>query len=276
MQKFNVKITSAIFFFGACLHLFGLENWERNPILDPEKLCNLYSGYQDIIIKNQVFREGYQRCDERYELIRPILDRYKRKFSVLDIGAMEGYFSFRIAEDYDAICTMIEGGNDPTKTKLYWYAQEKLFSLCLLNSHLNNIYYLAHKLTLSSFKKLNTLEHFDVVIAFLVLHMMAVDPSGMTTIEKLNKYLNVLLSLGNDIIIEMSVDVLPELDEHIHRVCLKHRGEYLGALPRAKIDGHPSMGKFYWFKSRANLKGKDAEGLCSETFRVFNGKYPIN
>lgn len=274
MKHLIFKLGIAVFFLNYSSSIFGSQNFIDDPILDPKKLCDTYSGYQDVIIHNQIFRKGPQNCMDRYELIRPILDRYERKFSVLDIGAMEGYFSFRIAEDYDAICTMIEGGNDPSKKTLYWFAQEKLFSLCMLNNHLENVSLLAHKLTLPSLRKLNDLEHFDVIISFLVLHYLAKVESGHISVEKLEKCIDVLLSLGSDVIIEMSVDSYAILDRAVHQICIEKGGEYLGELPRAKAEGHKSKGRFYWFSNQQNYNGKDAQRISDETFQEFNGIYP--
>ena len=60
--------------------------------------------YQDIFINGETVATGYRMCAERYEAIKKVLDKYKRPITVLDIGASQGYFSFRIASDYPSVC----------------------------------------------------------------------------------------------------------------------------------------------------------------------------
>ena len=43
---------------------------------------------------------GTDDCGPRYGMIKPVLDRLDGPFSVLDVGAAQGYFSFRIAQEY--------------------------------------------------------------------------------------------------------------------------------------------------------------------------------
>lgn len=229
-------------------------------------------GYQDTIVKNEVVQEGNQICQERYDLIRPILDRYHRRFSVLDIGANLGYFSLRIAEDYDAICTMIEG-SDSSK-RVYSDAQHRLLSICNLNSHLDNIYFLNHQLNLNSTRRLNDLEHFDVVLAFLVVHMLAADNKGIIKMDHIHAYIDLLLSLGDNVIFEMSVDVYPRLDELMQQVCKQRGGIFLGEMPRAKNLNHKKLGRFYWFQNKKKLSDKAAEPISPKTFVEFNGVFP--
>ena len=54
-------------------------------------------------------------CELRYSALKFILDQYKRPFTVLDIGASEGFFSFKIAKDYPATVVMIEGEDSKQK-----------------------------------------------------------------------------------------------------------------------------------------------------------------
>lgn len=58
------------------------------------------ASYQDIWVKGRVVKPGARSCDERYQVIKAILSRYERPFTVLDMGSSEGYFAFRICEDF--------------------------------------------------------------------------------------------------------------------------------------------------------------------------------
>jgi len=77
-----------------------------------------YEQYQDIIINNKIVKKasGKHNCPFRYELIkRELLDDYERPFTMLDLGASQGYYSLRAAYDYDSVCVMIEGNNGAYK-----------------------------------------------------------------------------------------------------------------------------------------------------------------
>lgn len=56
--------------------------------------------YQPVWINGQTLRDGKRESEQRYAAIRPILDKFTRPFTVLDIGCNMGYFCNRIAADY--------------------------------------------------------------------------------------------------------------------------------------------------------------------------------
>ncbi len=67
--------------------------------------------YQDEIVDGQIVQKGGRDCASRYEMIRPILARFKRRFTLLDFGANVGYFAFRAAHEFpNAVCILVEGG----------------------------------------------------------------------------------------------------------------------------------------------------------------------
>jgi hypothetical protein len=70
-----------------------------------------YEQYQDIVINNVVVKKasGNHETEIRYKIIQEVLNKYRRRFEMLDIGASQGYYSFRAAHDYDCVCVMIEG-----------------------------------------------------------------------------------------------------------------------------------------------------------------------
>jgi len=232
-----------------------------------------HTFYQDILYKNKIIFPGTQFCENRFELIRPILNLYDRKFSLLDIGAAYGFFSFRTAEEFNAECTMIQGTRDDCSGKMYGYIEKELLTLCKMNSHLTNVKFLNHGLTLNSLKKLERLERFDIVYAFLVLQFLGASNKGLVSFESVKKHLDLLLKLGNDVIIETSTDVYQELDKYIHKICLDRGGRYLGTLPRKK-NKTKTHGKFYWFTKTNDRDGPDAKPINKSTFVKFNGVHP--
>lgn len=140
--------------------------------------------YQDTYIKGQITSHGERECQSRYDLIKPELSRFNRRFSVLDIGASEGYFSFRAANDFDCVSVMLERSTEP------------LMSLCKANDN-QNVVFLNHDMSIDNIRSLSTCEHFDVVLAMNVLHHFD------NAVEALNS----ILLLGDLIIIEIP---LPE------------------------------------------------------------------
>lgn len=150
--------------------------------------------YQDILVRNKVIGIGTNVCAARYDMIKPIFDLYQRPFKVLEIGAAQGYFSFRIANDFPlAHCIMIEEDNN-----YYSYHGSMLLELCRLNSHLDNVSLLRKRVSIEDLEYLNEAEHFDVVMAFLVIHQLDDD------LHNQMKILETLLKMGDHVIIELA------------------------------------------------------------------------
>ena len=91
--------------------------------------------YQDILIDEKVVRKGPLECEKRYKAIQPILNLFKRPITVLDLGAAEGYFSFKIAKDYESICVMVEDGY----VEMLGNTGTALQKLCEINDYSNVI-----------------------------------------------------------------------------------------------------------------------------------------
>lgn len=222
--------------------------------------------YQDIVIGQDIHPIGTDLCAPRYELIRPVLDLYKRPFSLMDLGAAQGYFSFRIARDYPhSTCTMVEA-ND---TSYYSRHGDMLYDLCLKNHDLNNVFYLNRKMDLSDLTFLNSREHFDVVIAFLVVHLMH---------EKLQEQIKIiesLLALGDNLILEVANDVGVIHTSYVEFLSQSLDCQYLGEVKRHKDPASRSTGKLFWFKNHSPLKKQGEVAIQQETFTQLNGVYPL-
>lgn len=127
-----------------------------------------YEQYQDIVINNVVVKpaSGDRRdCSLRYEIIKKVLDKYERSLTMLDIGASQGYYSFKTAYDYDSVCVMIEGNNPH-----YPLIGSQLLDLCKANRKLDNVILLNKMIVPEDLTKLSQCEHFDVVLAMNVIH----------------------------------------------------------------------------------------------------------
>jgi hypothetical protein len=64
--------------------------------------------YQDRWADGTVVRSGYRECGGRYELIRRAVAALPAGFRVLDVGAAEGYFALRLADEYLADVVAVE------------------------------------------------------------------------------------------------------------------------------------------------------------------------
>ena len=74
-----------------------------------------YEQYQDILVKGEIVEKasfGKRYAEERFKIVNSILEKYQRPFTMLDIGAAQGYFSLRAAELYpDSTFVLLEGSN---------------------------------------------------------------------------------------------------------------------------------------------------------------------
>ena len=96
------------------LHLLSLlycPKYLKAPTFNNE-LAQPFSSkhYQDIIINNKIVSKGIRSCLPTWKLIEPIVAKYSRAITTLDLGAAHGYFSIQIASKYNSTCVMIEDG----------------------------------------------------------------------------------------------------------------------------------------------------------------------
>lgn len=65
-------------------------------------------SYQDMLPGSTSPGQGYRECAGRYRVIANALQEVPRPFTVLDLGAAEGYFSSRLAVEFGAFVTAVE------------------------------------------------------------------------------------------------------------------------------------------------------------------------
>lgn len=213
-------------------------------------------SYQDLIINNKVKQSGIRLCPQRYEAIKKALDTYNGPFSVLDIGAAEGYFSFRIAHDYNAPCTMLE-----------YDAYRSLTNLCNQNSSINNkLTLLEKRFSVADFRTLGYQEHFDVVLCLNVIHWFT---------SQWKEAIDSVVQLGNFVIIET-----PPAGEKKTHGTRYHRqiNDYLKNHYKGQLIGHfqrhtsPHLYSNMYLIQSPNKKS--AGGISLTTFNKFNGTFP--
>ena len=150
-----------------------------------------HEQYQDIIINNKVVKrasDSHPESELRYKIIQKVLNRYQRPFTMLDIGASQGYYSFRTAHDYNCVCVMIEGDNPE-----YPKVGRQLLDLCRANTSLENVILLNKKIVPEDLKRLAECESFDVVLAFNIIHWFG---------DCWKEVADAILAMGDNIIIE--------------------------------------------------------------------------
>jgi len=114
--------------------------------------------YNGMWVKGKLVQEGERITESRYELIRSFCRHFGRPFSVLDIGAAEGYFTFRLAEDFPGVFTAIECDK-----------QRHLLDLCKENDN-DKVILMEALLDYESLQRLAAVNHFDVVLALNIVH----------------------------------------------------------------------------------------------------------
>lgn len=214
-----------------------------------------YFPYQDILVNNEVIFKGVgPDCHSRYVAISEIISKYKRPIKVLDLGASNGYFSLKIAHDYDALCVMVD-------------LSDRLCDICKLNDQVHNIIYLKKELSLSDLKILCQNEHFDVVLALNVVHHM----------EPWKEILDVIFQLGDTVIVETPpanddrVKDLPSIPFIEDYLLNKSGGEVIAETPRAAANNFDKIavldGKTDLLNQKEYTPNAYAKMFCFENLR---------
>lgn len=139
-------------------------------------------AYQDRWIAGDTTEHGDRACADRYALIRPVLQTYRRAFTVWDLGANLGYFGCRIASEFGAVSVMVD-------------QRPALAEACRANAIPTTIA-MTHRLTADDLIELAQSEHADVVLALNVLHHM---PDWREALPS-------VMALGETVIIETPGD----------------------------------------------------------------------
>lgn len=133
--------------------------------------------YQPTWVKGCETVDRFQReCASRYDVIRKVMAKYKRPFSVFDFGANMGYFTFRIAEDF------------PHATVFAVDKHKELGILAEANG-LPNVVTVSAKWTAKELQAFAECEAVDVVLALNVLHHMGDWPQAFKACRELGQIL---------------------------------------------------------------------------------------
>ena len=159
----------------------------------------------------------------RYNAIKPLLNKYKRPITILEIGANKHYLTFNIAKEYDTKCIIAEL-NYPK------------FTLNLCDSYnYDNVILLSKKLSLQSLERLGECEHFDVVLVFNIPDYLE---------GQWKKVINALLKLGDHIIIESPPNNCSYKQKIIEQYLVRNNGTLIA---RAKKNNVDQVGNIFLF-----------------------------
>jgi len=135
---------------------------EFKKLLKHQKIYELdmpsIDTYNDIRIKGKTISSGYRNSEKRYNEIFKFCKKFNRPISVLDLGAAEGYFTFRLSEDFSGVFIAVE--NNP---------ERKLLELCIKNND-HKVLLLDKQMNLKNLKSLKEVQHFDIVLALNIIH----------------------------------------------------------------------------------------------------------
>ena len=198
-----------------------------------------YEQYQDIYVNGKVqkkasYHERYK--EKRFQIVDSVLSKYKRPFTMLDVGAAQGYFTFRAAEKYpQSVFVMLEGSNS-----VYPKISRQVQSICKANNTVDNVIWLDKPIVLQDFQRLAKCEHFDVVLAQNILHWF---PSNWKLL------LDSFLKMSHVTIIELppvesSLDAANARSRTaIHAYLQEHATEVIEGVPRHT---NPSLKTIYY------------------------------
>lgn len=161
--------------------------------------------YQDVLIQGKVVEKGQRSCQDRYDAIKPMLRTLPLNAKIVDIGASQGFFSFKMAEEFGFRCTMIEGGYSISNA--VWSTGQFLQYLCEQNNQLKGITLLQRLCTIDDLQYLHQHEPFDAVLAFSVIHHMR--SSVDQPFEHFNHVIDAILALAEVALIENPVNTGP-------------------------------------------------------------------
>jgi len=145
-----------------------------------------------------------------------------------------------------------------------------LKDLCQLNTAYNSRLFLLKKtVQLADFEYLNQHKHFDLALAFLVIHQIT------NNFKEQLQILKSLLSLCDNLIIEVSDDSSFRLTRHCKELVKQSGAAYLGQVKRYKDPIRQETGYLFWFKNETSPKSYTQKGILQhDTFDYLHGVYP--
>lgn len=198
---------------------WGLTSKEADSILKDLSQDN-YFPYQDIVINGETIWKGTgPDCSSRYTAIAASLStKYSRPFSVLDIGANNGYFSLNLVREFNSSAVMVD-------------TTDRLTKICKYNTDINDRLLYGKKL-ITTQELENSSAQFDVILLLNVLHHMA----------DWKSFLDKALSISGTVIVENPPSndprcsyktTIPAIEKYVKQL----KGRIIARTPRT-MPGH--------------------------------------
>jgi SAM-dependent methyltransferase len=225
--------------------------------------------YQDTWVKGEVVARGERNCEPRYQVIKKVAKKFRRPFTVLDIGANLGYYSLRLAEDFDCTVLAVEG-------------QVGAWLSTVLNKNQNPRVLAVNKnLSLDDLRTLADVEHFDLVLGLSVTHHF--DAAYVDVLEQIRR-------LGFVTILELPTEDNACGQQLVKNTFIPDDGEVL-AWHKSHLNGperpmvllkdeNRTLSRSYWgspidkcavtIDANYSSKNKTMRGETSEWFRGVN------
>jgi hypothetical protein len=213
------------------------------PLFDLEK--EGVEQYQDLYIQGAIVKKasfGERFMQKRFDIINSVLARYKRPFTMLDVGAAQGYFCFKAADMYPkSVFVMLEGSNE-----FYPKISEQLSSIFVANQNYNNVIWLNTPIVVEDIERLSQSEHFDVILALNIFHWFP---------EHWQRLLEALHEMSHVLIIETPpIDEALPKEQHALRQTIHN---HFAAVARETIQGvprhtNPSLYTTYYILERTS------------------------
>lgn len=179
-----------------------------------------FGSFQDLIIDNQiVFKSpNSDYCQQRYTFIESYIKAWSKLFdcqqllTMIDCGAAQGYFSFKLAHELHMKSVMVEDGQASCTYDTDHV--DYLLLLCALNKTCETMV-LVNSIDAHMLHYLNLWEHFNVVLALNVLHYL----------KDWQECLSTMLELGDLVFVEVPVNngnaTLKAIHEHVKNMNVK-------------------------------------------------------
>lgn len=155
---------------------------------------------KEIYLKNETFLQKiYVKKQEQYQLIKKVLDQYKRPFTVLDLSETDSYFTLRILQDFpDSVSIFVERSVSIWNKKghpLTEYIKKFPFHAP------KNCIIVQKNITFADIERLSASDHFDVILA-----MQYPSRLDFTKQEEGEHIIKTFLHMGDDVFFELSWD----------------------------------------------------------------------
>lgn len=178
-------------------------------LASPPFIPQEYASKEQFLRKKPFLQKIYNKKQEQYQIIKRVLEKYQRPFTVLDLSETDSYFTLRILQDFpESVSIFVERAISPlNKTAHPMTEHLKKFPF-----QFKNCIIAQKNITFSDIERLAKSDHFDVVLAMRY-------PKRLFFTEKkeAEHIIQTFSHMANDVFFEISEDqtlLQDSLEEH--------------------------------------------------------------